>query len=324
MWQYYKSIEHEYDMTIMHEMTQCSFTLNCPPYTIEFTNKHNNKELNSLYKEESNYMLFSMKTTIEDDYRIKINLSHQNYQKKQGELQIAVLNASLLYGLILLLISGLFAHYSIRPLKEALELNDEFVKDILHDFNTPISALKVNFQILQKAFGKNEAIERSQQAMNSIADLQSNLTYFLANSQLEQEQVELHSLIGERMNFYQMLFPHISFHNNVSSVKVLINKDAFVRIIDNLLSNAGKYNVINGYVNVNYKNNILEIEDSGIGIKNPKSVFERFYKETDRGIGIGLHIVKKLCDHLNISIQVKSKLGKGSSFRLNLNEVMVK
>lgn len=323
MWQYYKSIEHEYDMTIMHEMTQCSFTLNCSPYTIEFTDKHNNKELNSLYKEENNYMLFSMKTTIEDDYRIKINLSHQNYQKKQEELQIEVLNSSLLYGLILLLISGLFAHYSIHPLKKALELNDEFIKDILHDFNTPISALKVNFQILQKVFGQNEAIERSQQAMNSIAELQSNLTYFLANSPLEQEQLELHSLIGERVNCCQMLFPHISFHNNVPSVKVLINKDAFIRIIDNLLSNAGKYNVTNGYVNVNYNNNILEIEDSGIGIKNPKSVFERFYKETDRGIGIGLHIVKKLCDHLNISIQVKSKLGKGSSFRLNLNEVMV-
>ncbi len=320
MWQYYKSIAHEYDMKIMHDMTQCSFTLECPDYIMEFVEQKKGKELNQFYKEESNYMLFSLPTM--DEYRMKLSLSHEKYQQKKEELKVEVLKEYFLYGLILLLISMLFAHYSIRPLKEALELNDEFVKDILHDFNTPISSLKINFKILQKQFGQNESIQRSEQAMNTIADLQSNLTYFLARSPLEQEKLNLEKLIKERVHLYQTLFPHISFQIDITKIHILINRDAFIRIIDNLLSNAGKYNIANGSVKVYCKENALIIEDSGIGIKEPKKIFDRFYKENNRGIGIGLYIVKKLCDDLGIVIEVESQVNKGTHFVLNLKEVM--
>jgi signal transduction histidine kinase len=97
------------------------------------------------------------------------------------------------------------------------------------------------------------------------------------------------------------------------------NKDAFIRILDNLLTNAAKYNKKNGSVFVTYKENVLEIEDTGIGIKNPDKVFQRFYKEHERGIGIGLHIVKKLCDELGIRIGLTSEVGTGTSFFLKLD-----
>ncbi len=48
-------------------------------------------------------------------------------------------------------------------------------------------------------------------------------------------------------------------------------------------------------------------------------IFERFYKEQDRGIGIGLHIVKKLCEELKIKVKVESKIAQGSTFSLNLS-----
>lgn len=321
MWQDYKSIVHKYDMTIMHKMTQCSFTLDCPEYTMEFTEQYNHKKLNHLYKEESSYMFFSIPTT-EDKYRIKLDLSHENYQKRHKELKIEVLNAYLIYGLVLTLISILFAHYSIRPLKEALKLNDEFVKDILHDFNTPIASLKINFKILQKQFGTSKPIQRSEEAMSSIADLQSNLTYFLANNPLVKEPLELYKLVVQRVGYQQTIFPTITFQTDVPKVKIVLNRDAFVRVIDNLLSNSGKYNVPNGYVKVLYQEGYLTIEDSGIGIQHPNKVFNRFYKETNRGMGIGLNIVKKLCDDLDIPIEVESQIGRGSFFRLDLNKVM--
>ena len=47
-------------------------------------------------------------------------------------------------------------------------------------------------------------------------------------------------------------------------------------------------------------------------------MFDRFYKEQDRGIGVGLHIVKKLCDELDIDVEVKSRVGIGSEFLLKL------
>ena len=62
----------------------------------------------------------------------------------------------------------------------------------------------------------------------------------------------------------------------------------------------------------------LIISDSGYGIKNPKKIFHRFYTEHSQGMGIGLHIVKKLCDEMNIDISVSSKEKEGSKFTLSL------
>ncbi len=47
------------------------------------------------------------------------------------------------------------------------------------------------------------------------------------------------------------------------------------------------------------------ISNSSYGVKNPSKVFERFYKESDRGLGIGLHIVDKLCNTLDINRSFK-------------------
>jgi signal transduction histidine kinase len=106
---------------------------------------------------------------------------------------------------------------------------------------------------------------------------------------------------------------------DIDNTTLLTNKEAFSRIIDNLLSNAAKYNKQNGSININLKNSNLYIVDTGIGIKEPKKVFNRFYKEQERGIGIGLHIVKKLCEELNIKISLKSELDKGTTFILNIS-----
>jgi len=55
----------------------------------------------------------------------------------------------------------------------------------------------------------------------------------------------------------------------------------------------------NGTISFSYQNNILKILDDGIGIKNPERVFERNYTEHTLGSGIGLDIVKRLCDMMN-------------------------
>jgi signal transduction histidine kinase len=91
----------------------------------------------------------------------------------------------------------------------------------------------------------------------------------------------------------------------MDSLVIESDKNAFTRIIYNLLSNACKYNTTNGFVSVKLKENILSISNSSYGIKNPDKIFDRFYKESDRGVGIGLHIVKKLCNELGIERELK-------------------
>jgi signal transduction histidine kinase len=109
--------------------------------------------------------------------------------------------------------------------------------------------------------------------------------------------------------------------NNLGDKKIYINEIAFSAIIDNLISNAFKYNKKGGYIKVYLDKSYLVIEDSGIGIKDTKKIFDRFYKENERGIGIGLSIVKKLCEELKIDIKVSSN-SNGTKIKLNLSRYL--
>jgi len=320
MWQYHKSISHKYEMKIMDEIRQCSYTLDCEKYEMDFVDNIEHRELNSLYTSDSYYMLFSIPTN--QDKFIKLSLSKKKYDIEYDKIFHDNLVLYFLFMGSISLISVLFARFALRPLREALNLNDEFVKDMLHDFNTPLSSLKINFKILQKKFGKDEAITRSEEAMQTINDLQSNLSYFLAHSPLVEEKLELSSCLEQRVKTYKVIFQNIIFFVDIEKIYIKVNPEAFMRIVDNLLSNAAKYNIDEGEVKVTFSKPNLIIEDSGIGIKNPSRVFNRFYKEGNRGMGIGLHVVKKLCDDLNIEIKVQSKLKKGTKFSLNLEKLM--
>jgi two-component system OmpR family sensor kinase len=67
-----------------------------------------------------------------------------------------------------------------------------------------------------------------------------------------------------------------------------------------LISNACKYNTNNGFIKITLKENIVTIQNDSYGIKHPNRIFDRFYKENERGLGIGLHIVERLCQELKI------------------------
>jgi signal transduction histidine kinase len=97
-------------------------------------------------------------------------------------------------------------------------------------------------------------------------------------------------------------------------------------IIQNILSNALKF-TDRGGIGINYGKEketfFIEIKDSGKGIPEDKipSIFNRFYR-IDRsdslGFGIGLAIVKELVTALGGKIEVESKVGQGTTFKINL------
>ncbi|MFZ2890928.1 sensor histidine kinase, partial [Sulfuricurvum sp.] len=91
-----------------------------------------------------------------------------------------------------------------------------------------------------------------------------------------------------------------------------------------LLSNAAKYNKHDGSVmiTIDSRGNKFHIQDTGKGIAYPEKIFERFYKEHERGLGIGLHIVKKFCNELKIPINVESKISNGTIFTLDIESLI--
>jgi signal transduction histidine kinase len=177
---------------------------------------------------------------------------------------------------------------------------------------------------LKKELPGNTKVGRIEQAVETILNLQGNLRSYIDDSPLQNETIDLKELLLKRSAFFAANHPKIDFQHHLDSVKVHANTDALIRILDNLLSNAAKYNKKGGSVEIilNSADKELLIKDTGRGIKNPHKIFQRFYKEHDRGLGIGLHIVKKLCDALHIPIDVDSEVGVGSTFTLKLDKII--
>ncbi len=311
------------DDTLFSEMRLCSYDLKCTQFNIDFVPKQK-QLLYTLYKKaEGLNSYFPIPGS--DDFVMQLHLNAQHYDDKLHALQKeAYLN---FFGtlLVIIILSILFSLYALYPLRNALSLTQEFIKDILHDFNTPLGALRLNSAMLKKEIGENSKITRIEQSVQNVLDLQENLRAYLHNHQTQKTLFSLETLVQERLKLLEKSYPQLHFQVTISDVTLNTNQPAFSRILDNLLTNACKYNTPQGSVHLIYDDQAqrLNIIDTGKGIKNPKRIFERFYKEQERGIGIGLHIVKKLCDELGIKILVKSQEQKGTTISLSLTKLVL-
>ena len=306
----YKSKVKELDRAIYSNMEICSYSLDCKEYDYDFVEiKYNLKE-NKLYKSNNIYRLFSLPTV--DKHYLKIILKKDKYLQKKAKVRHELIKEFMLYTILIAIISFLFSLYTLRPLKRALELNEEFIKDLLHDINTPLSSLILNLKLIQKEYGESRYIKRAQNSISSIINLQENFKAFLNSSNLQKESFNLKELIDSSIEYFSQIYKDIEYINLVKDTNIFTNKDAFKRVIDNIIDNASKYNKKGGFVKVYIKDNSLIIEDSGIGIKDTKKIFNRYYKESQRGLGLGMHIVNKIAKELNIKVEIESKVDIGT------------
>ena len=310
------------DNTLFSEMRVCSYDLKCDQYSIDFVPFQ--KQVNfTLYKEAGGLSSY-FPIPSSNEFVMQIHLDEHAYLQKIEKLKERAYWHFFEMLLVIFILSALFSLYALYPLRNALNLTQEFIKDILHDFNTPLGALRLNSAMLKREIGTNTKVDRIEQSVQTVLDLQENLRAYLHNHQQQTEQFSLKALVEERIVLLERSYSDISFSVKIDDVDLKTNKVAFRRILDNLLSNAAKYNKNQGSVLITFepKEGSLKIIDTGKGIKNPKRIFERFYKEQERGIGIGLHIVNKLSEELKIKIDVESILDQGTTFSLSLKSLM--
>ena len=130
------------------------------------------------------------------------------------------------------------------------------------------------------------------------------------------------------MNFAKSKNINIIFDTEEEELYCDIDVEQLERIILNILSNAIKYNKVNGNIDVVVKDKNeevhIEVSDTGVGIPKDKVdiIFDRFGRFDNKnaaikeGSGIGLSIVKKLVDALGGKIEIKSEVDKGTTVRL--------
>lgn len=238
-----------------------------------------------------------------------------------------------IYG-ILLIISGIVGFFlvrvSLKPLNQKIEELNLFIKDTTHEINTPLSVLQMSVDRIDKSKLEEKDIKKFNSIIVASRTLESiyHSLIYTSFGRLENkiEEIELSNLIKERLNYFEMLFAqkNISISSSLQEVMLEANAKSISLVIDNLLSNAYKYTPKNGSVQIKtYREgemNYLSIKDNGYGIapKDLEHIYKRFtrFDSSKGGFGLGLSIVKKICDEFKISIECKSELKKGSEFIL--------
>jgi len=300
-------------------MEVCSYTLKCPQYRVDFEVKKSTK-INILYEKDGLYSYFRIPKS--KKFNIKLSFPLEKLERDTDKIFYKLLIVFIVITFLLSVIALFFTFYSLNPIRKALKLNDEFIKDILHDFNTPITSMMLNIEMLEPNDKENPYIKRISQGVDNMVLLQKNLRYFLALSVSQNSKVDIALLAKNRLEFIQNVYPNILFtYRKKSHLVKISNSDLLIRILDNLLANAGKYNKIKGSVELLVSENIISISDTGKGIKDVSRVLERYYTEQERGLGIGLHIVNKLVEELNIKMKINSTVGVGTEVILDFSQL---
>jgi len=315
----YHTQKREYKQNLYKTMQVCSYTMKCTQFTFAFSEKNKNK-LNELYDNSDLYAFFTIPKS--EKFNIKISYPKQNFQNDMKKIERILWIKFIIATLLLFGIALFFTFYSLKPIRKALKLNDEFIKDILHDFNTPITSMILNMQMFQEEKGEDPYIQRVSHSVDTIVLLQNNLKSFLHHSPSQNTKVDIAALGKKRLDAMQNIYPKLTFtFKQYNPLVRITNDDLLTRILDNLLSNAAKYNKIKGEVTLTIFDDTLIIQDTGKGINDIDKVLERYYKEQDRGLGLGLHIVQKLTNELNIGMMIESEVAVGTKFTLYFSDL---
>lgn len=251
---------------------------------------------------------------------ILIKKDKRRYYENLSKIKLTIIVTQLFLLALFALLSYFLSMAALKPMQVAIRKLDDFSKDLIHDLNTPITSILLNMKLLDKnsSFKENKPLARIKRSVEDISELHVNLTTLLQEDTMIMLEEDLSKIVSEVVLTHKRIYPDIDFEVNVTNLRATINRNAFKQVMVNLISNACKYNKSKGLVKVYSKDKTLYIQDSGVGIKNPSEIFARSYKEHTSGYGIGLDIVKRLCDAMNIKISVISKVGESSTFILKL------
>lgn len=206
----------------------------------------------------------------------------------------------------------------LKPMRDAIELLDRFIKDTTHELNTPVNAIISNIEMIDK----NSLDEKLAKKINridigarTVSNLYQDLTYLVLSHNIisHNEQLDLAQLLKERVEYFE-LFANSRKIEIILDIKanssLHVDRKKMAKLIDNLLSNAIKYNKLKGDIKITLLECEFRIKDSGKGIAKDKikEIFER-YKRVDTtvgGFGIGLSIVMMIANEYKMQVSMDS------------------
>jgi len=215
----------------------------------------------------------------------------------------------------------------------------QFTSDVSHELRTPLASLKAGTEVIlakqRTANEYRELLENNLIEYEKIINMANDLLVLLKTDANEQDFriVYLKQILFEIYDSFKVITQTKGIDctiGKIENVAIYGDKKLLHRLFSNLLGNAIKYTPPGGRINISFMdlNNevLVSIQDTGIGISENdcEKIFDRFFRvDASRsrdtgGVGLGLSICKNIVHLHNGKIELKSTLGKGSTFFVRL------
>ena len=226
------------------------------------------------------------------------------------------------------------------------KLITDFIANISHELKTPLTIILMQMELMRLYLDDPEnlsgMVDAATQNAIRLSRLVGNiLDLSRADAGYLERRLDNVDIIGhvrdicESVRIYaQSKSIDLSFESEQPHKIMLVDVEKVERIILNLLSNAIKFTPVGGHIRVSasFRKNgdlVLMVQDTGMGISAEKlrTIFDRFVKvdtslsRENEGCGIGLALVKSFVEVLDGNISVRSEIGKGSLFQVELPQL---
>ena len=193
-----------------------------------------------------------------------------------------------------------------------------FLRHAVHETNTPLSVIMSNIELYEMENGKDDYLSNIEVAMKSIFSIYDDLSYLVKKDQVNYKvySLDLLDFVRSRVYFFKSVATQVSSKFNLESNcdEMLINfsETKLQRIVDNTISNAIKYTNKGEDITVKVEKitNFFKFSVSSHSkkIQDPQKIFDEYYREeqSKNGFGLGLNLVKRICDEEGVIINVTS------------------
>ena len=238
------------------------------------------------------------------------------FDERYFNQQIFILN--LLFFIISIL--GVVTIYIINKVREKeyiLNYKDKFIEHSIHEINTPLSIININLQLKNENLGVDKYSKKIEGALRTLKNSYEDMSFLHTKSKIKYkiEHLSLKSFLQDRVKYFELIAQtqNRSLYLEVANDLIIdISRIELERLIDNNISNAVKYSEIDTTIKIILEENILKFISKGDKIKDKDAIFKRYIRENQSlgGHGIGLSIVKDICDKYDIKIEVISLNGE--------------
>lgn len=251
----------------------------------------------------------------------------------------------LISSLITLVVTAFFGYamFVILRQKRLSEVQRDFINNMTHEFQTPISTIRVATDVLaqSKILEQPERLKKyvsiirqeNSRLKNQVESVLNTARMERGKQQLDVQLQELHSIIDDVSEGVKAeLEDSLKLELNATRTSIYADRAQLMSLIRNLLENAIKYSDEKPLIIIRTENTedslMLAIIDNGIGISNDSlgKIFNKFYRvptgntHNVKGFGLGLSYVRQIVRAHKWDIKVESELGKGSTFTVIMKQ----